>query len=216
MQIFNSSGSNFRCLTIIGIAVAIVAGTASILSAFGDPVEVRLDSPSSPLSAAVKPGKTDAVKPDKTDVKVQESVIERFENHATAEAPDFQRHVAPLLGRLGCNGRSCHGSFQGQGGFQLSLFGYDFEADHKALLTDGRVDVETPDESLILTKPTDEDNHEGGLRYEKGSWQFNLLTSWINSGASNPETIQKLDRLVVQPAELRLSLIHISEPTRPY
>ena len=95
---------------------------------------------------------------------------------------------------------------------------------------DGRVDVETPDESLILTKPTDEDNHEGGLRYEKGSWQFNLLTSWINSGASNPETIQKLDRLVVQPAELRLedpsqkvtlralalSLIHISEPTRPY
>jgi hypothetical protein len=34
--------------------------------------------------------------------------------------------VGPLLGRLGCNGRACHGSFQGQGGFQLSLFGYDY------------------------------------------------------------------------------------------
>ena len=50
-----------------------------------------------------------------------------------ADAPDFQRHVVPLLGRLGCNGRSCHGSFQGQGGFRLSLFGYDFQADHDAL-----------------------------------------------------------------------------------
>ena len=38
------------------------------------------------------------------------------------------------MGRLGCNGRACHGSFQGQGGFRLSLFGYDFKADHEALL----------------------------------------------------------------------------------
>ena len=45
---------------------------------------------------------------------------------AAAEKPDFRRHVVPLLGRLGCNGRACHGSFQGQGGFMLSLFGYDF------------------------------------------------------------------------------------------
>ena len=36
----------------------------------------------------------------------------------TEEAPSFQRHVLPLMGRLGCNGRSCHGSFQGQGGFR--------------------------------------------------------------------------------------------------
>ena len=37
----------------------------------------------------------------------------------TTEVPDFQRHISPLLGRLGCNGRACHGSFQGQGGFTL-------------------------------------------------------------------------------------------------
>src|SRR5262245_52011113 len=52
----------------------------------------------------------------------------------TEEVPDFQRHVVPLFGRMGCNGRACHGSFQGQGGFRLSLFGYDFAADRDALV----------------------------------------------------------------------------------
>src|SRR5262245_60961398 len=50
---------------------------------------------------------------------------------ATDEVPDFRRHIVPLVGRLGCNGRACHGSFQGQGGFRLSLFGYDFKSDHE-------------------------------------------------------------------------------------
>src|ERR1041385_2185722 len=58
----------------------------------------------------------------------------RFAQPDGEEIPSFQRHVVPLLGRLGCNGRACHGSFQGQGGFKLSLFGYDFQADHEALL----------------------------------------------------------------------------------
>ena len=49
------------------------------------------------------------------------------------EVPDFRRHVIPMMGRMGCNSRACHGSFQGQGGFRLSLFGYDFSADHQAL-----------------------------------------------------------------------------------
>ena len=57
---------------------------------------------------------------------------ERFAVADTQEVPDFQRHLLPLMGRLGCNTRSCHGSFQGQGGFRLSLFGYDFKADHEA------------------------------------------------------------------------------------
>ena len=134
------------------------------------------------------------------------SVVERFKNDNNEEAPDFQRHVAPLLGRLGCNGRACHGSFQGQGGFQLSLFGYDFKADHAALLAkdEGRVDVAAPADSLILTKPTDEDIHEGGERYKVDSWQYNMLKSWIENGAKTADQIQKLERLVVEPAELRI------------
>ncbi len=65
-------------------------------------------------------------------------ISERFQNVASEgpypESPNFQRHVVALLGRLGCNGRSCHGSFQGRGGFRLSMFGYDFLDDHRALL----------------------------------------------------------------------------------
>src|SRR3954468_22660467 len=73
--------------------------------------------------------------------------VERFANDEVTEVPDFQRHILPLMGRLGCNGRACHGSFQGQGGFRLSLFGYDFKMDHDALHKEGskRVDVDTPE-----------------------------------------------------------------------
>ena len=60
---------------------------------------------------------------------------QRFASADVPEIPHLQRHVLPLLGRLGCNGRACHGSFQGQGGFRLSLFGYDFKMDYDALAT---------------------------------------------------------------------------------
>ena len=70
---------------------------------------------------------------------------ERFRAATGDEEPSLQRHVLPLMGRLGCNGRACHGSFQGQGGFRLSLFGYDFAADHAALLggDEPRADLKT-------------------------------------------------------------------------
>ncbi|WP_236618085.1 DUF1549 and DUF1553 domain-containing protein [Rhodopirellula europaea] len=122
------------------------------------------------------------------------------------EIPNFQRHVTPLLGRLGCNGRACHGSFQGRGDFQLSLFGYDFRADHAALLDPdtGRVDTEDVAESLILAKPTDADMHEGGKRLDEGSWQYNTLRNWIAAGAKfDKQKVDELDRLEIQPSEIQ-------------
>ena len=97
------------------------------------------------------------------------SAAERYGSPATAEAPDFRRHVVPLFGRLGCNGRSCHGSFQGQGGFRLSLFGYDHNADYQAI-TGGdqpRVKANEPNASLMLYKPTHGDEH--GARAARGT-----------------------------------------------
>jgi len=121
------------------------------------------------------------------------------------EVPDFQRHVIPLLGRLGCNGRACHGSFQGQGGFRLSMFGYDFEMDHENL-TKGeqpRINVESPENSLILNKPTSADEHEGGLRYEKDGWEYQLLRRWIKGGAKQrPDDAAVFVRLDVTPPEI--------------
>ena len=102
------------------------------------------------------------------------------------EIPDFQQHVIPLLGRLGCNGRTCHGAFQGQGGFRLSMFGYDFKADIEALTggDEPRVNVKAPDKSLILRKPTTDDDHGGGQRFQPGDWEHQLLRRWIAGGAN--------------------------------
>lgn len=111
---------------------------------------------------------------------------QRFAAADTKETPSFQRHVLPLLGRLGCNGRACHGSFQGQGGFRLSLFGYDFKSDHDALLAGDspRVTLKDPPGSLMVQKATKAVSHKGGRRIEPDSWQHRLLLRWIESGAA--------------------------------
>jgi len=128
----------------------------------------------------------------------------RFATDATQEVPDFQRHIGPLLGHLGCNGRACHGSFQGRGGFALSLFGYDFVADHAAMTAadSGRVNLDDVPESLLLDKPIDEERHEGGKRMDVDSWQYRVLSRWISDGAKNGQVLQQLERLEVTPAEI--------------
>lgn len=139
------------------------------------------------------------------DGDVAPPVTERFKADSGEEVPSFQKHVSPLFGRLGCNGRACHGSFQGRGGFRLSLFGYDFKADIDSLFQkdDLRVNLEKPDESLILAKPTDADEHEGGKRYSKGSWEHHLIRRWIVGGAKfDAAKIEKLQGLEISPAEI--------------
>ena len=135
----------------------------------------------------------------------QQPVTERFARKSVDEVPSFQRHVVPMLGRLGCNGRACHGSFQGRGGFQLSLFGYDFQSDRNALLDEEspRIDLENVTESLVLVKPTDEDNHEGGKRYDASGWEYKVLHNWIAAGAPfDKDNMDKLVTLEVNPSEI--------------
>ena len=115
---------------------------------------------------------------------------ERFTKADAAEEPSFQRHVLPLMGRLGCNGRACHGSFQGQGGFRLSLFGYDFQADHDAL-TKGdkpRTNLAQPDESLLLRAVTHADS---ALKMPPAARipdaEIEALREWVKLGAPFPE-----------------------------
>ena len=140
-----------------------------------------------------------------TGSTLRESVVMRFAGmDASADVPDFQQHVVPLLGKLGCNGRACHGSFQGRGGFRLSLFGYDFANDHDELY--GRVDPEDPANSLILQKSLMQIQHEGGQRVKEGSWEHHLLLRWIQGGSNGqieePPTLKKLE---VTPSEILFS-----------
>src|SRR3954463_16040212 len=93
---------------------------------------------------------------------------------ALADEPvDFERHVMGVFGRMGCNSGSCHGSFQGKGGFRLSLFGYDPEKDYYAVTRDldgRRVTPADPDASLLLLKATGQVEHGGLKRFGKDSW----------------------------------------------
>ena len=133
---------------------------------------------------------------------------QRFANESITETPDFRQHVVPLMGKLGCNGRACHGSFQGQGGFRLSLFGYDFKADHEALAKGdkdkpARIDSANIHESLMLTKPLQVVPHEGGTRLKEGTWQHRVLVKWLEGGAK-PVTGESADfvRLEISPTEI--------------
>lgn len=135
---------------------------------------------------------------------VMPSATKRYAGEVS-ETPDFQKHVVPLLGRLGCNGRACHGSFKGQGDFRLSLFGYDFKNDHEQIASEdhSRVYVEEPEMSMMLMKPTLDEPHGGGKRLEKGTWQHNLLHRWIADGAKGrTDESLKLKQLQVTPSEL--------------
>ena len=128
----------------------------------------------------------------------------RFEAEDVQEVPDFQRHVLTVMGRLGCNTRSCHGSFQGQGGLRLSLFGYDFNADRETLMKDGtqRVTLGDPEASKILAKPTLAMPHKGGKRMDPEGWQYRLILRWIEGGAKGVEKVSHFDRLEVTPSEI--------------
>ncbi|MBI3463864.1 MAG: DUF1553 domain-containing protein [Planctomycetes bacterium] len=116
----------------------------------------------------------------------------------------FERHVASLLGRLGCSSGACHGSFQGKGGFHLSLFGYSQQQDYLSLTRDGmgrRINAANPDQSLMLLKPTGQVPHGGGKRLEKDSWQYRVIREWIAQGAKCDAGAGAVRHVEVSPKE---------------
>jgi hypothetical protein len=139
-----------------------------------------------------------------------DSAPERWADGGSGGSPDFVRHVVPLFSKLGCNNRDCHGSFQGQNGFRLSLFGFEPKEDLRELHeNDGdgiRIDLKDPDASLVLFKPTHEDEHEGGERMKVGSWQYRMFRQWIVDGATHDATSKlQTTRLEVTPQEVILN-----------
>jgi hypothetical protein len=129
----------------------------------------------------------------------------RLPGGAELAAVDFDRHVASLFGRLGCNAGSCHGSFQGRGGLNLSLFGHDPAHDFQALTRDAlgrRVDVLDPDRSLLLRKATGLVAHEGGQRFPPGSWEYQVIRAWIATGARRDPARPAAQQIELHPREL--------------
>jgi len=121
------------------------------------------------------------------------------------EQVDFERHLMGLFGRAGCNAGSCHGSFQGKGGFRLSLFGYEPDKDYLAVTRDGlarRINPVDPDSSLLLLKATGQVEHAGGTRFGKDSWQYKVFREWIERGAPWQRGSGDVARVVITPPEI--------------
>lgn len=139
----------------------------------------------------------------------------------SARPINFRRDVIPVLTKAGCNSGACHGSFQGRGGFRLSLLGFDPEMDYDALVREShgrRVFPATPEQSLILLKPTAAMPHKGGKRLMPDSNSYRILRDWIAQGLPGPKagdaTIARLEvssaEMVLQPnqqAKLQVSCI---------
>src|ERR1044071_3753533 len=74
---------------------------------------------------------------------------------AVADGWSFRNDVQPVLAKAGCSSGACHGAAAGQGGFKLSLRGYDNEGDWRTITRSAlgrRLTLSDPGRSLILLK----------------------------------------------------------------
>lgn len=98
---------------------------------------------------------------------------------------NFANQVVPIFTKFACNSGGCHGKATGQNGFKLSLLGFHPEDDYEFLVKEGRgrrLFPTSPDESLLLTKPTGRSPHGGGKRMDVGSHEYRLMRRWIEQG----------------------------------
>src|SRR5262245_25330476 len=117
----------------------------------------------------------------------------------------FENDILPILARYGCNSSGCHGKAEGQGGFKLSVFASDPEADYAALTKEGRgrrVFPAKPEESLILRKSTGRTAHGGGTKLPFGGEDYRTLRDWIAAGMPlGSRDAPRVVSLLVEPAE---------------
>ncbi|MCB1210973.1 MAG: DUF1549 domain-containing protein, partial [Verrucomicrobiales bacterium] len=109
---------------------------------------------------------------------------------ASAAAPSFRNTIQPILTRYGCAMGACHGAAAGQGGFKLSLRGFDDDGDWLSITRSAngrRLTMEDPARSLFLLKATKLVPHKGDKRFEVGSPEFNAIADWIAAGAPGPK-----------------------------
>jgi hypothetical protein len=121
----------------------------------------------------------------------------------------FFHDVQPILAKSGCAAGACHAAQHGQGGFKLSVFGFDPQADYEAIVKASRgrrVSFSNPQLSLFLRKPSMGERHEGGLRVDPASVEYALLEHWIESGAPPQAHAPRVESIQIEPA------VRVGEP----
>ena len=119
----------------------------------------------------------------------------------TADVVDFDTDLVPVFTKAGCNAGSCHGGAAGRGGFKLSLFGGDADIDYQAIVRQfegRRINLVSPEDSLVVLKPTGQTEHGGRRRLRRSGQGARLLVEWIRSGAQRLR-LRQLTDLKVTP-----------------
>jgi len=114
---------------------------------------------------------------------------------------DFVNDVMPVLTKVGCNAGACHGSAAGRGNFKLSLYGGNPQADYEAIVREisgRRINLQKPEESLIILKPTFAIDHGGKFLMDDDDEGTQLLLRWIREGAEKV-THRELERVEFTP-----------------
>ena len=118
--------------------------------------------------------------------KLTADVIVNVSGLADDRPTDFVQDVMPIISKLGCNQGTCHGSKDGKNGFKLSLRGYDALYDVRSFtddLSSRRVNVASPDQSVMLLKSTGSVAHVGGQLTQPGEVYYEVIRKWIAEGA---------------------------------
>ncbi len=116
--------------------------------------------------------------------------------------PNYVRDIMPIVAKMGCNAGTCHGSKEGKNGFKLSLRGYDPIYDVLAFtdeLSSRRVNVASPEHSLMLLKASGSVPHEGGQLSVPGELYYETLKAWIRNGAKLEAATPRVTRIELQP-----------------
>jgi hypothetical protein len=117
----------------------------------------------------------------------------------------FRNDVLAVITRAGCNTGKCHGSASGKDGFRLSLFGYDPAGDHYRItreLAGRRINLASPEKSLLVNKALGNVPHTGGQRIEEGTRAYQTLIDWLAKGAvKDPDDTPRPVGIEVFPKE---------------
>lgn len=126
----------------------------------------------------------------------------------TVQPVSFPNQVVPIFTKFGCNGGGCHGKAAGQGGFRLSLLGFEPREDFSHLVHESRgrrLFPAVPSQSLLLLKATNQSPHGGGQRLEADSHEYRVLQRWIASGMEYGDEAQlRVTSIEVVPAQAQL------------
>ncbi len=118
-------------------------------------------------------------------------IDQQLHQAVASDAVDFDTQIMPILTKAGCNSGACHGAAAGRGGFHLSLYGSRPRSDFSEItlaLEGRRIDRRRSELSLLLLKPTEQLNHEGGTRLELDGLDYKTVQRWIDEGSRRMES----------------------------